>query len=128
MNFDDFIQRLQDDQDYSHLLQGLQGVLVANNRFKTECMVSLKAIEDYTWEQMTSVFKAGKDIDHITRVTGYFSKTSQWNDGKLQELKDRARLGQEQVMINVEQKKKKDVVQPVENPQLDSFDDSNVSC
>jgi len=27
----------------------------------------------------------------ITRVTGYFSKTSMWNKGKIAELKDRER-------------------------------------
>ncbi len=32
-----------------------------------------------------------KDIYAITRVTGYFSKTSQWNKGKLGELKRRHR-------------------------------------
>ena len=30
-------------------------------------------------------------IDHITRVTGYFTKVSSWNKGKKQELKDRRR-------------------------------------
>ncbi|MEO0068827.1 MAG: anaerobic ribonucleoside-triphosphate reductase [candidate division WOR-3 bacterium] len=29
------------------------------------------------------------DVDHITRVTGYFSRVSGWNAGKRQELKDR---------------------------------------
>ncbi len=29
------------------------------------------------------------DVDHITRVTGYFSRVSGWNAGKKQELKDR---------------------------------------
>jgi len=32
-----------------------------------------------------------KKIDHITRVTGYFSKVSGWNKGKKAELKDRYR-------------------------------------
>ncbi|MEO0184779.1 MAG: anaerobic ribonucleoside-triphosphate reductase, partial [candidate division WOR-3 bacterium] len=32
-----------------------------------------------------------KKIDHITRVTGYFSKVSGWNKGKRAELKDRYR-------------------------------------
>jgi ribonucleoside-triphosphate reductase len=31
------------------------------------------------------------DIDHITRVTGYFTKISGWNKGKKAELKDRYR-------------------------------------
>jgi len=32
-----------------------------------------------------------KNIYGITRVTGYFSKTSMWNKGKIAELKDRER-------------------------------------
>jgi len=33
----------------------------------------------------------GLDVEHITRITGYFTKVSQWNKGKLGELKDRVR-------------------------------------
>ncbi|MBD3245233.1 MAG: hypothetical protein GF335_04540 [Candidatus Moranbacteria bacterium] len=29
------------------------------------------------------------NIDHVTRVTGYFSKDSMWNQGKVAELRDR---------------------------------------
>ena len=32
-----------------------------------------------------------EDVDGITRVTGYFTRTSSWNAGKRGELKDRAR-------------------------------------
>ena len=31
------------------------------------------------------------DVDGITRVTGYFTRTSSWNAGKRGELKDRCR-------------------------------------
>ncbi|MFH1392086.1 MAG: anaerobic ribonucleoside-triphosphate reductase [bacterium] len=34
---------------------------------------------------------SSKNIDAITRVTGYFSRTSMWNKGKIGELKDRYR-------------------------------------
>ncbi|MEO0109802.1 MAG: anaerobic ribonucleoside-triphosphate reductase [candidate division WOR-3 bacterium] len=33
------------------------------------------------------------NVDHATRVTGYFSRVSAWNKGKKQELKDRFRVG-----------------------------------
>jgi ribonucleoside-triphosphate reductase len=32
-----------------------------------------------------------EDVDGITRITGYFTKVSSWNKGKLGELKDRYR-------------------------------------
>ena len=34
---------------------------------------------------------AGTDVDGITRITGYFTRISSWNKGKLGELKDRYR-------------------------------------
>jgi len=36
-------------------------------------------------------FCGSKNVDHITRVTGYFSKDSMWNKGKIAELRDRER-------------------------------------
>lgn len=33
----------------------------------------------------------GLEVEHITRITGYYTKVSQWNKGKLGELKDRIR-------------------------------------
>jgi ribonucleoside-triphosphate reductase len=30
-------------------------------------------------------------VDHITRITGYFTRVSSWNKGKLGELRDRYR-------------------------------------
>ncbi|MEO0070840.1 MAG: anaerobic ribonucleoside-triphosphate reductase [candidate division WOR-3 bacterium] len=37
----------------------------------------------------TCPFCHSAEVDHITRVTGYFSRVSGWNAGKRQELKDR---------------------------------------
>jgi ribonucleoside-triphosphate reductase len=34
---------------------------------------------------------SSREVDGITRVTGYFSKVSGWNDGKVAELADRHR-------------------------------------
>ncbi len=38
-----------------------------------------------------------EDVDHITRVTGYFSRVSGWNKGKLAELRDRFRSDKAEV-------------------------------
>lgn len=37
----------------------------------------------------TCPYCSSAEVDHITRVTGYFSRVSAWNAGKRQELKDR---------------------------------------
>jgi ribonucleoside-triphosphate reductase len=39
------------------------------------------------------VFCGSKNVDGITRITGYFTRTSSWNAGKRAELKDRTRVG-----------------------------------
>lgn len=36
-------------------------------------------------------FCGSRDVDHMTRVSGFFSLTSRWNKGKIQELKERYR-------------------------------------
>jgi len=41
--------------------------------------------------QKVCSYCGSENIDHITRVTGYFSKVSGWNKGKRAELKDRYR-------------------------------------
>ncbi len=41
--------------------------------------------------QQTCPYCNSEDIDHVTRVTGYFTKVSGWNKGKKAELKDRYR-------------------------------------
>jgi anaerobic ribonucleoside-triphosphate reductase len=39
----------------------------------------------------TCSFCGSDEVDHMTRVSGFFSLTSRWNKGKLQELKERYR-------------------------------------
>lgn len=39
----------------------------------------------------TCAYCGSKNVDGITRITGYFTKVSSWNKGKLGELKDRYR-------------------------------------
>jgi len=51
------------------------------------------AIKQNDWGRLQGEAKAGRDVTHITRVTGYMSKTSGWNAGKQAELKDRFRSG-----------------------------------
>jgi ribonucleoside-triphosphate reductase (formate) len=41
--------------------------------------------------QDTCAYCGSADVDGITRITGYFTKISSWNKGKLGELKDRYR-------------------------------------
>ena len=78
----------QDEWDYQ---LDDEGVLIRNSRLTTLTHASFGAIENNTLETLTAACAQGKDVDHITRVTGYFSRTSGWNKGKTGELKDRHR-------------------------------------
>jgi len=50
-----------------------------------DCMMTSRGLQD------TCEYCNSENVDGITRITGYFSKTSGWNKGKLAELKDRDR-------------------------------------
>jgi hypothetical protein len=43
-------------------------------------------------EELMNSINKGLAVEHITRITGYFTKVSQWNKGKRGELKDRMRV------------------------------------
>lgn len=49
------------------------------------------AVEKNDWPTLDAACKQGKDVEWITRTTGYFSRVSQWNPGKRGELQDRHR-------------------------------------
>ena len=68
-----------------------KAILIRNLRFSTLTRVESKAVEDNGLDTILAACAQGRDVDHITRVTGYFSKTSGWNKGKAGELKDRHR-------------------------------------
>jgi len=49
-------------------------------------------LEKITPEKLEQVLVGGRNVEHITRVTGYFSRVSGWNKGKRGELADRERV------------------------------------
>lgn len=50
------------------------------------------ALEKISVAQLKSLLVGGRNIEHITRITGYFSKVEGWNKGKQGELRDRQRV------------------------------------
>jgi hypothetical protein len=42
-------------------------------------------------QQLGQELVQGLELEHITRITGYFTKVASWNKGKLGELRDRYR-------------------------------------
>lgn len=55
--------------------------------------ITKKVFKKLTPEGLLSEINRGLEVDHITRITGYFTKVSQWNKGKRGELRDRTRAG-----------------------------------
>ena len=54
--------------------------------------VEPKALNELTPEKLDRILTGGRNIEHITRVTGYFSRVQGWNKGKKGELADRYRV------------------------------------
>lgn len=59
---------------------------------KEKVKITPKALAALTAEKLEQVLVGGRNIEHITRVTGYFSRVSGWNKGKRGELADRHRV------------------------------------
>ena len=69
----------------------VDGWLVEDQWFDTLHHINLEAMAKLDLKTLAAKTARGKDVDHISRVTGYFSYVSRWNKGKQAELKDRAR-------------------------------------
>ena len=70
---------------------GVAGVLVENKSFQTKTFFPKETISGKDLSLLLIATHQGRNIEHITRVTGYFSKVSGWNKGKVAELIDRHR-------------------------------------
>ena len=70
---------------------GVPGLLVENNSFQTKTFFSEETISVKDLAPLLIATHQGRNVEHITRVTGYFSKVSGWNKGKVAELIDRYR-------------------------------------
>ena len=69
-------------------------IFIKHDADKEECLkIEIGKIPYMKIEEVKVKLLGGRQIDHITRITGYFSKTSGWNKGKTGELKDRTRTG-----------------------------------
>lgn len=91
MRLDELKSWLDSQDEWDYQLDD-KGIIMRNDRFQTLTHATFEAVEANTLEAITASCSQGRDVDHITRVTGYFSRTSGWNKGKAGELKDRHRV------------------------------------
>lgn len=68
-------------------------LIVLNTKDNQKYKVLIDSIYKYDWSNLKRVLDGGETqvLDHLTRIVGYFSKTSNWNKSKLGELEDRRR-------------------------------------
>jgi len=71
---------------------GKKGLFVENLQFNTTTHFTYEAIEKNDLATLLNATHHGKNVEQITRVTGFFSKVKNWNRGKLGELRDRHRV------------------------------------
>lgn len=65
------------------------GLVIRNKRYGTKICCTPEAVAKYDWPTIKAYSVCGRDVNHITRVTGYFTIVEGWNKGKLAELDDR---------------------------------------
>lgn len=71
--------------------EGAAGIEVENLFFGTRTFFPWEAVSKNELADLLAATHQGRNIEHITRVTGYFSKVKSWNQGKVAELVDRRR-------------------------------------
>jgi hypothetical protein len=101
MTVNDLVHRLEGNERYEYRIEqngsvtitDTQVVVAADSDVHPVTNFSEEALSGIDWSQVRASAAQGHDVDHITRITGYFSKTSSWNRGKQGELKDRHKTG-----------------------------------
>jgi len=91
--FTKYLKNNKDCYEYAEAPHnGADGIYVKNVRYETETHFTDRVIKRMTLDDLIKATHHGKNIEQMTRVTGYFSKISKWNKGKKGELKDRHRV------------------------------------
>ena len=98
MDRQEFMGFLQSEEEHFEMaeapLEGKNGVYVKNKTFETETHFTNEIIASMELGDLILATHQGRNIEHMTRVTGYFSKIGGWNKGKMGELKDRSRVSE----------------------------------
>ena len=71
--------------------EGNTGIFVRNKMYDAETHYTEKAIAGHDLSTLIVYSRQGRNVENITRVTGFFSKVGSWNKGKTGELNDRHR-------------------------------------
>jgi len=91
MRIVDFINICVDNgyEWYEGKHDGKDGYFIGCKKLDTAAFFTPEAIENNDWPVLEKQIIQGKDVYHVTRIVGYFSRIENWNKSKLGELKDR---------------------------------------
>ena len=93
MDIDELDRYLNENQNeilWSYEEQNGRGFLYLHSKKWEETIkVDMNRLNKLSEEEISRMLSGGKDVEQITRVTGFFSKVSAWNKGKTGELKQR---------------------------------------
>lgn len=68
------------------------GAVIKNINTDVEVEIPFNTIKKHSWSEIHAVLtgdKSAHPLEHMTRIVGYFSRTTNWNKSKIGELKDR---------------------------------------
>lgn len=92
MTFDGFYKTVEEHDS-------LEGIEITEGGFSVRhidtdivTFVPVEVIEESEWERIEPVLtleQEGEALKYMTRVVGYYSSVSNWNESKLGELEDR---------------------------------------
>jgi len=71
--------------------EDVDGFMIGSEKYDTVAHFIPEAIQKNEWPALHKQIVQGKNIHHLTRIVGYFSRVENWNKSKLGELKDRHR-------------------------------------
>jgi len=91
MKRDLFIKELKKQNLLYDLDVNEDSIIVKDKSFNTITEFSNESIENNDCQTLLKQTHQGKNVEYITRVTGYFSNVGNWNKGKKEEFKDRYR-------------------------------------
>lgn len=89
MTIKDFINCCVEEQFEWYLDWDEDEALVRSLSNKICIGVTYKAINENNWETLKRCIHQGRDVYHVARIVGYFSRIENWNKSKLGELNDR---------------------------------------
>ena len=97
MEIDELDKYLNENQNeilWSYEEQNGRGFLYLHSKKWEETIkVDMNRLNELSEDEISRMLSAGKNVEQITRVTGFFSKVSGWNKGKRGELEERYRSG-----------------------------------